>query len=180
MLSIDSNGCNDFDDDNYEIQYDATDSSRRKPFGRIIPSKNAMNSASNNFSFRPPSGVRSRNHQMKTMEGLISNANKILEHAMRPGLKGVHSGQFRTCAGICIISSVQVGYIISGSIGSGIFMKHNFDGTWSNPVAVGITTLGLGAAVGATVKDALIFMTDFQTVETFFKTGVRLGGRANL
>ncbi len=123
--------------------------------------------------------VRSRN-QMQTMEGLIWNANKVLDYAMRPGLRGVHSGQFRTCAGICILSSLQVGYVVSGSVGSGIFMKHNFDDSWSNPVAVGITTVGLGVTVGATLKDALIFMTDFETVETFFKTGVRLGGRANL
>jgi lipid-binding SYLF domain-containing protein len=114
------------------------------------------------------------------MEGLIWNANKVLDYAMRPGLRGVHSGQFRTCAGICILSSLQVGYVVSGSVGSGIFMKHNFDDSWSNPVAVGITTVGLGVTVGATLKDALIFMTDFETVETFFKTGVRLGGRANL
>lgn len=114
------------------------------------------------------------------MEGLIRNAHRILDHAMRPGWKGIRSGCFRTCAGVCIISSVEAGYLVSGSVGAGILMRHNFDGSWSNPVAVSITTIGLGLAVGATLKDAVIFMADFETVETFFKAGVRVGGSVSL
>lgn len=126
-------------------------------------------------------GVGECGDLLDTMEGLIWNADKIMDRALRPGLEGIRGCNFATCAGVCLMSSVQVGAAaVSGHVGKGIFMKHKVDGTWSNPVACGVTGFGFGPSLGATQKDALIFITDYEAVESFYRTGIRLGGKVNL
>ncbi len=79
------------------------------------------------------------------------------------------------------MSTVQAGMIFSGAVGTGIFMKHNvLDGTWSNPVAVGLSGVGFGFVMGANLKDVLLFMPDDETVETFFSKGVEMSAQMNL
>jgi lipid-binding SYLF domain-containing protein len=59
-------------------------------------------------------------------------------------------------------------------------MKHQMDGSWSNPVACGITGVGFGIVIGATMKDVIIFMSDDASVQTFFSKGVKLGAQSNV
>jgi hypothetical protein len=117
---------------------------------------------------------------LTSMEGLIWNADKILEQALKTGPQGIPKGNFASCAGICILSAIQIAFSVSGCAGTGIFMKHNVDGTWSNPVACGLTGLGVGFSLGAALKDALIFLTDFEAVESFCRRGFRVGGKVNV
>lgn len=114
------------------------------------------------------------------MEGMIWNANKVLTQALDPGVRGINKAFFMDCAGIAIVSMVQVGAIFSGTVGSGIFLKHNPDGTWSNPVAVGMSRVGFGLLFGAQIKDVIIFMPDDKSVETFFSTGAEISDQLNL
>jgi lipid-binding SYLF domain-containing protein len=99
---------------------------------------------------------------------------------LNPGIRGIPKGYFMSCAGICILSTVQAGFIFTGSVGTGIFMKHQKDGSWSNPVACGITGVGFGIVIGATMKDVILFMADDASVQTFFSKGVKLGGQSNV
>jgi lipid-binding SYLF domain-containing protein len=103
-----------------------------------------------------------------------------LQYALNPGIRGIPKGYFMTCAGICILNTVQAGFIFSGSVGTGIFMKHQMDGTWSNPVACGITGVGFGMVIGATMKDVIIFMPDDASVQTFFSKGAKLSAQSNV
>jgi lipid-binding SYLF domain-containing protein len=70
--------------------------------------------------------------------------------------------------------------MFSGSVGTGIFMKRNIDGSWSNPVACGMTGVGFGFVIGASVKDVIIFMADDASVQTFFSRGVKLAAQTNV
>ena len=117
---------------------------------------------------------------LTSVEGMIWNANQVLTNALNPGLRGIPKGYFTSCAGICIMSTVQAGFIFSGSVGTGIFMKHNLDGTWSNPVAVGMTGVGFGFVFGANLKDVLLFMPDDASVQTLFGAGVELSAQSNV
>ena len=85
-----------------------------------------------------------------------------------------------TCAGICIFNTVQAGFIFSGAVGTGIFMKRNLDGSWTNPVAVGVTGVGFGLLIGGNVQEVIVFMPDDESVQAFFKTGLALGTQSNV
>ena len=115
------------------------------------------------------------------MEGLLWNANYVLGHALRPGIQGIQTDLFRTCSGICILSCATVGLLISGSVGTGVFMRHiKQHDTWSSPVACGVASLAVGALAGAAVKDLFIFFMDDDSVEAFYKKGVRMGMKLNM
>mmetsp|Transcript_3957 Transcript_3957/g.9662 ORF Transcript_3957/g.9662 Transcript_3957/m.9662 type:complete len:744 (+) Transcript_3957:211-2442(+) len=118
---------------------------------------------------------------VRSMEGLLWNANYVLGHALRPGIQGIQTDLFRTCSGICILSCATVGLLISGSVGTGVFMRHiKQHDTWSSPVACGIASLSVGALVGGALKDLFIFFMDDDSVEAFYKKGVRMGMKLNL
>eukprot|EP00529_Nitzschia_sp_RCC80_P028665 CAMPEP_0113494430 /NCGR_PEP_ID=MMETSP0014_2-20120614/29102_1 /TAXON_ID=2857 /ORGANISM="Nitzschia sp." /LENGTH=265 /DNA_ID=CAMNT_0000388321 /DNA_START=87 /DNA_END=884 /DNA_ORIENTATION=+ /assembly_acc=CAM_ASM_000159 len=123
-------------------------------------------------------GKRSKN--LTSMEVMIYNANQVLTDALRPSLRGVPKGYFQTCAGVAIISTIQAGLIFSGSVGTGILMKRNLDGSWSNPVAVGMTGVGFGFLVGANLKDIIVFFPDDESIQTCFKSGVELSAQSNI
>lgn len=112
-----------------------------------------------------------------------STANHVLEQALRPGLGGLPKNLFRECLGICLISIVEVGFIWSGNVGSGIVMLKNADGTFNNapPCAVGLTGVGFGLLAGGSVKDVVMFLMDDQTVNSFTsENGLKVGSQLEL
>ena len=107
-------------------------------------------------------------------------ANHTLAYALKSGMRGIPKGYFMTCAGICVINTVQAGFMFSGTVGTGIFMKRNLDGSWSNPVACGLTGVGFGLLIGGNVKEVIIFMPDDESIQTFFSAGLQVGTQANV
>jgi lipid-binding SYLF domain-containing protein len=85
-----------------------------------------------------------------------------------------------SCAGVVIVSAVQAGFMFSGSVGTGIFLKHGMDGSWSNPVACGMAGVGAGLQIGAITKDVIIFLPDDASVQTFFSKGVSVGAHSDV
>lgn len=115
-----------------------------------------------------------------SMEGMIWNADHVLEEALKPDQNGVPKDLFEKCVGICIISVIEVGFVFSGNVGTGILLKKNPDG-WSTPCAMGLAGIGWGFLVGAAIKEIMIFIFDENTMEGMCgDTGVRLGGQLNL
>lgn len=115
-----------------------------------------------------------------SMEGMIFNANHVLSYALDPGIRGIPKGYFTDCAGIMIMNSIQAGFMFSGSVGTGIFLKHDMNGNWSNPVACGMAGVGLGFQIGAAMKDVIIFLPDDASVQTLFSRGVTLGAHSDV
>jgi lipid-binding SYLF domain-containing protein len=104
-----------------------------------------------------------------------------LEQALAPTRAGLPKDLFEKSVGIVLISVVEVGFIFSGNVGSGILLKKNDDGSWSAPSAMGLAGVGWGFLVGGAMKDIVLFIFDKNSLEGMCgETGVRLGGQLNL
>jgi lipid-binding SYLF domain-containing protein len=115
------------------------------------------------------------------MEGMIWNANHVLDAALSHRYNGLPKVFFEAAVGIIMISVVEAGFIFSGNIGTGIILRKKPDGSWSPPSACGLTGLGFGFAIGASLKDLIIFVNDESTLETFTaKTGLKVGTQSEL
>jgi lipid-binding SYLF domain-containing protein len=100
-----------------------------------------------------------------TMEGMIWNANHVLEKALSPHINGMPKRLFKECVGVVMMHSVQLGFILSGTTATGILLKKNADGTgWSPPCAVGMSGLGFGILIGVSASDLFVFIMDDQTL----------------
>eukprot|EP00545_Synedropsis_sp_CCMP1620_P003409 CAMPEP_0119014734 /NCGR_PEP_ID=MMETSP1176-20130426/10321_1 /TAXON_ID=265551 /ORGANISM="Synedropsis recta cf, Strain CCMP1620" /LENGTH=268 /DNA_ID=CAMNT_0006967971 /DNA_START=67 /DNA_END=873 /DNA_ORIENTATION=+ len=100
-----------------------------------------------------------------TMEGMIWNANDVLEHALKPGINGIPKKMFEDAIGVVISSSVNFGFIFSGTIGSGIVIRKTDNGWGSPPCAVGMSGVGFGLLFGASVRNIIVFIYDEETME---------------
>lgn len=115
------------------------------------------------------------------MEGMIWNADHVLEQALKPGIGGLPKELFRECLGVVLISIVEAGFIFSGNVGTGIVLTKQWDGSWSPPCAVGITGIGFGLLVGASVKDVVMFLMDEETLESVTsEKGLTVGSQVEL
>jgi hypothetical protein len=73
-----------------------------------------------------------------TMAGMIWNANHVLASALDPKTPGVPRALFEhDLKGIILISTVEVGLVFTGNVGSGILLARR-NGGWSPPCAVGL------------------------------------------
>jgi lipid-binding SYLF domain-containing protein len=82
-----------------------------------------------------------------------------------------------------MISIVELGFIFSGNVGTGIVLLKNADGTFNEapPCAVGLTGVGFGLLAGASVKDVVMFLMDDVTVESVTsENGLKLGSQLEL
>lgn len=116
-----------------------------------------------------------------TMEGMIYNANKVLDRALSPETNGLHRGLFEKAKGIVLISSLEAGFIFSGNVGTGILMAKDQAGKWSPPSALGLTGVGWGFIVGVSAKDLMVFLFDEQTINAMTgDVGMKFGGQAEV
>jgi lipid-binding SYLF domain-containing protein len=113
-----------------------------------------------------------------SMQGMIWNAHHILERTL-DGKKGLDPGLFgESLVGICFISCVQAGFMFTGNVGTGIVMARN-NGKWSPPSAIGLTGVGWGFVIGASVQDIIYLIYDDQTLKAMsgdvgFKLGTKV------
>mmetsp|Transcript_12042 Transcript_12042/g.33310 ORF Transcript_12042/g.33310 Transcript_12042/m.33310 type:complete len:265 (-) Transcript_12042:162-956(-) len=116
-----------------------------------------------------------------SMEGMIWNAHHTLEMALDPNTVGIPQGYFQNCAGICILSVVEVGFVFSGSVGSGLLLGKSDTGEWSSPVACSLSSASVGLTLGKAQKDFIVFLSEQAAVDTFFsEQSLKLGGKSNL
>jgi lipid-binding SYLF domain-containing protein len=83
--------------------------------------------------------------------------------------------------GVVLISVVEVGFIFSGNVGTGIMLRKKSDGTWSSPSACGMTGVGFGFTIGASLKDLIVFVMEEPTFEGMTaNTGLKLGTQSEM
>eukprot|EP00581_Thalassiosira_minuscula_P008303 CAMPEP_0183702776 /NCGR_PEP_ID=MMETSP0737-20130205/773_1 /TAXON_ID=385413 /ORGANISM="Thalassiosira miniscula, Strain CCMP1093" /LENGTH=436 /DNA_ID=CAMNT_0025929451 /DNA_START=90 /DNA_END=1400 /DNA_ORIENTATION=+ len=97
-----------------------------------------------------------------TMEGMIWNANHVLDQALGPETEGIPRGMVQNCQGIILLSVVEAGFIFSGHVGTGIIVANNDDGSWSPPSAIALGGIGCGLVIGAEVKDIVMCITRWE------------------
>ena len=111
-----------------------------------------------------------------SMEGMIWNANHILSLAADPKGDGLQKDLFRKAIAICIVSTVEAGFIFSGNVGTGILIKKKADGSWSVPCAMGCTGVGWGLIAGGHVKEMITFIFDETTLKGMMgEIGAKIG-----
>ena len=99
------------------------------------------------------------------MEGMIWNANHVLDSALDPKTNGIPRDLFKQCKGIVLLSVIEAGFCFSGNVGTGVVMARAEDGSWSPPSAVGLAGVGFGFMFGAETKDILILIMDSNTLK---------------
>ncbi|KAL9190961.1 hypothetical protein ACHAXT_000667 [Thalassiosira profunda] len=113
-----------------------------------------------------------------TMEGMIWNANHVLDQALSPDTPGIPRGMIKNCKGLVLLSVVEAGFIFSGNVGAGVVVAHKPDGAWSPPSAISLGGVGFGFLVGAEVKDILMCVMDDTTLDTLSgEHQVKIGGQ---
>ena len=115
------------------------------------------------------------------MEGMIWNANHVLDSALDPKTNGVPRDLFKACKGIVLLSVIEAGFVFSGNVGTGVVMARAEDGTWSPPSAVGLAGVCFGFMFGAETKDMLILIMDSHTLSAYSSDGIiKFGGQVGI
>ena len=80
-----------------------------------------------------------------------------------------------------LITTVQGGMIVTGSVGTGLVVRKKSDGSWSAPCAVGTFGLGVGATFGLQSTDMIIVIHSEAALHTFMSGGsLSLGAEVGL
>jgi lipid-binding SYLF domain-containing protein len=91
---------------------------------------------------------------------LIEVSHKSLE-AMKLALP---AAAFQHSFGLVVLEAVQVGFIVTAGVGTGIILRHDkVNQQWSPPIAVGLSNVG---AVGLERKHMVIFLTEAEMMHT--------------
>jgi SH3 domain-containing YSC84-like protein 1 len=102
-------------------------------------------------------------NSVNTMEGMIEAALKTLDEMKFAFPAKVVEYSF----GIVLLEAVQVGFIISAGVGTGILLRHDkANEKWSPPIAVGLSNVGAGMSVGLERKHMVIFLTEAAMMQT--------------
>jgi lipid-binding SYLF domain-containing protein len=101
-----------------------------------------------------------------TSSSKVSNAQQLVNGATQTVRKIKADSRFDTMLkqskGVFIMPDVVQGaFIVGGTGAQGVLLKHNSDGTWSNPVFLTLGSVSVGAQVGGKAGPAaMILMTD--------------------
>lgn len=98
---------------------------------------------------------------------------------MDPNKDGIHPDLFGPgLLGLCFLTIVEAGFIFSGNVGTGILLARKPDGSWSPPSAIGISSLGMGIIIGASLKHIVYLIYDSKTIKTMAgDVGVKFGAQ---
>eukprot|EP00911_Craspedida_sp_UC1_P001105 UC1_evm2s828 len=121
-----------------------------------------------------------------SLAGECKKAAKIIREFTMPGKsegvdKFIPPGLFAKCQGICVMTVVRAGFLVTARTGTGIVVAKTDDGGWSAPSAIGMGGIGGGFHIGGEVTDFVIILNTKRAVTAFSKGGnVTLGGNMSV
>jgi lipid-binding SYLF domain-containing protein len=77
--------------------------------------------------------------------------------------------------GLCFLTVVKAGLVVSGRIGTGLLIARLSDHQWSAPCALGTVGMGWGMLAGADFTHYLVVLTTHEAVEAMLHGTVQLG-----
>jgi len=115
-----------------------------------------------NSDFRSTS---SKSSGRKSVESNDSNNSQLLSNLFS-------DDEERELLGIAFFTIFEAGVVVSGYAGTGIVLSRNImTGEWSGPVAVGVTGVGAGLLLGASIKTIVYLIYDYFTLKSIIGTG---------
>jgi len=94
------------------------------------------------------------------MDICLKEANSVLDAFKGQGIEFPRA-LWDKCKAVVILNEVEAGFIASGGGGAGVIVPKKHDGSWGNPCAVTVTDFSVGAVIGLTKKQIVLFpMTD--------------------
>lgn len=110
---------------------------------------------------------------------MLHAANDVLWQALQPGFHGIPREIAQNATAVAILTVAHGGFIVSGSIGTGILMRKKEDGTWSHPSACGLLGAGYGLLAGISVKQMIVFVQGNHGLQAITsEAGLQVGGCA--
>ena len=125
-----------------------------------------------------------------SMEGILKQSRQSLEEYINPTIikvdEQIPKQILKNAKGIVILTIIKTGFIINGSMGTGIILiKQNNPSQegqqWSGPSAVSTCGLSIGLQLGLEKVDVIIVLNTDDAVQQFMKNNqVTLGGEASI
>jgi len=95
---------------------------------------------------------------LKPIPSTTIPANCILWDALNPEFEGIPHEWAKEASAVVMLTTVQAGLVVTGTLGMGIIVCKKPCGGWSNPSACALVGGGVGLSVGCSYKNVLIFV----------------------
>lgn len=106
-------------------------------------------------------------------------ANEVLWEALKPGFHGIPQHWAQNATAVIIMTVAQVGFLVTGNLGTGIILRKKPNGNWSHPSACGLCGCGYGLLGGASVKNLIVFIKGEAGLDAVTSEhGLTIGGQA--
>jgi len=125
-----------------------------------------------------------------SMDGILKQSRQSLEEYINPTLikidKQIPKQILKNAKGIVILTIVKTGFMLNGSIGTGIIIIKQGNSSqgreqWSGPSAVGTCGLSFGLRFGLGKVDIIIVLNTNRAVQQFMKNNqITLGGEVSI
>lgn len=107
----------------------------------------------------------------QSMEYEIYKATNTLRSFVKVGSlrpeRSIPDAVLRRAKGLCILTVVKVGMMVTYKAGTGLVIARKEDGSWSSPSAVSSFGVGWGAQAGGELTDFIIVLRTDEAVKTF-------------
>jgi lipid-binding SYLF domain-containing protein len=102
-----------------------------------------------------------------TLGSSIRQATRTVQHMMvaQTSDQSIPLDLLHHAQGLCFLTVVKAGLVISGKVGTGLVIAKN-EGGWSAPSALGTVGVGWGAQVGGDITHYLVVLTTTQALQT--------------
>ncbi|CAJ1945670.1 unnamed protein product [Cylindrotheca closterium] len=127
----------------------------------------------------PKAGKSKLNNPLSfTLGSSIRQATSTLEymvHFEREELQSIPIDLLRCAKGLCFLTVIKAGLVVSGRVGTGLLTARVGEQEWSAPLALGTLGLGWGMLAGGDITHYLVVLTTMEAVESFVNGTVQLG-----
>ena len=111
-------------------------------------------------------------HEIKTVE----SAAEVIHALTDIPLHGIPRSLLHEAAGVAIIPHVvKAGLVIDVRMGRGVIVRHEPNGTWSNPVFVTLAGSGIGGQAGLEATDLVLVFKTKESLERALRGKLALG-----
>ena len=132
--------------------------------GSTSTTSHSWNQQHNPWVWTLGAAIRQATHNIQQMTGSSSSSSSIPIDLLQQA------------QGICCLTIVKAGLIVSGSLGSGLVVAKMKNGMWSAPCAVACVGMGWGAQVGGDLTHVVVVLTTPKAVHDMVtSSSIQLG-----